>query len=77
MPKKQKQLPVFTNDQLTDIFKHLFNKSHKKKVKMDALAYCERTGLLKKYIKKHQPNYYAKPTGEVLSVSLAKDLGWV
>lgn len=62
---------------VSDIFENLFTDKFSKKEKLDLLSKCERDGSLKLLIKKYHPKYYIQHRDMVMSINLAKDLGFV
>ena len=55
----------------------LFTEKYSKKEKLDLLSKCESDGSLKLLIKKYHPKYYIEHRNMVMSITLAKDLGFV
>jgi CRISPR/Cas system-associated endonuclease/helicase Cas3 len=62
---------------ISDVFENLFTDKYSKKYKLDLLSKCESNGSLKLFIKKHQPKYYIEHRDMVMTITLAKDLGFV
>ena len=62
---------------VSDVFENLFTDKYSKKEKLDLLSKCESDGSLKLLIKKYHPKYYIEHRNMVMSITLAKDLGFV
>lgn len=73
----QSRQSYVSDSAVSDVFENLFTDKYSKKEKLDLLSKCESDGSLKLLIKKYHPKYYIEHRNMVMTITLAKDLGFV